>query len=91
MVRPHGVNFMDQMLHSDENLRVEGITVPAHVPATALEHLVPKSREYLLMAAHEHGKWVFNPPGSQLVKAGATLALMASPDGRAHLEKFLKG
>ena len=91
MVRPHVVNFMDQMLHSDENLRVEEIIVPPHVPATALEDLVPKSRDYMLMATHEHGKWVFNPPGSQLVKAGTALVLMASPDGRTSLEKSLKG
>jgi voltage-gated potassium channel len=91
MVRPHVVNFMDQMLYSDENLRVEEIIVPAHVPATPLEDLVPKSRDYLLMATHDHGKWVFNPPGSQLVKAGTALVLMVSPDGRAHLEKTLKG
>ncbi len=91
MVRPHVVNFMDQMLHSDENLRVEEIIVPPHVPATALEDLVPKSRDYMLMATHEHGKWVFNPPGSQLVKAGTALVLMASPDGRTSLEKSLNG
>ena len=44
-----------------------------------------------IMATHEHGKWVFNPPGSQLVKGGTALVLMASPDARAHLEKTLKG
>jgi len=91
MVRPHVVNFMDQMLYSDENLRVEEVIVPAHVPATPLAELVPKSREYLLMATHEHGKWVFNPPDTQLIKPGTTLVLMASPDGRAHLEKSLTG
>ena len=90
MVRPHVVNFMDQMLHSDENLRVEEIIVPAHVPATPLSELVPRSRDYMLMATHEHGKWFFNPPDSHLVKAGTALVLMASPDGRAHLEKSLR-
>ena len=91
MVRPHVVNFMDQMLYSDENLRVEEIIVPAHVPATPLAELVPKSRDYMLMATHEHGKWVFNPPDTHQVKAGTALVLMASPDGRAHLEKSLRG
>jgi voltage-gated potassium channel len=91
MVRPHVVNFMDQMLYSDENLRVEEVIVPAHVPATPLAELVPKSRDYMLMATHEHGKWVFNPPDTHQVKAGTALVLMASPDGRAHLEKSLRG
>jgi voltage-gated potassium channel len=90
MVRPHVVNFMDQMLYSDENLRVEEIIVPAHVAATPLAELVPKSREYMLMATHEHGKWVFNPPDSHLVKAGTALVLMVTPEARAHLEKSLR-
>jgi uncharacterized protein with PhoU and TrkA domain len=42
------------------------------------------------MATHEHGKWIFNPPDDHIVKAGAVLVIMTSPDGRAHLEKLLK-
>lgn len=91
MVRPHVVNFMDQMLHTEDNLRVEEVIVPAHVGATSLAELVPRSREYMLMATHEHGKWLFNPPDTHLVRAGTALVLMASPEGRAHLERHLKG
>lgn len=90
MVRPHAVNFMDQMLRSDEGLRVEEVILPPNFPPTAVSELVPKSKEYILMATHEHGKWVFNPADEHVVKAGAALVLMASPDGRAHLEKLLK-
>ncbi|MDP3651326.1 MAG: potassium channel family protein [Rhodoferax sp.] len=91
MLRPHVVNFMDQMLHSDDGLRVEEVLVPAGHPATPLSDLVPKSREYILMATHEQGKWVFNPADDHVVKAGTALVLMASPGGRVHLEKRLKG
>lgn len=91
MVRPHAVNFMDQMLHSDGNLRVEELIVPAHLGATPLSELVPRSREYMLMAVHEHGRWTFNPPEAHLVQPGTALVLMASPEGRAHLERHLKG
>lgn len=90
MLRPHAANFIDQMLRSDEALRVEEVTIPAHIPATLLVELIPKSRDYILMATHEHGKWVFNPPEDHVVKAGTTLVLMSSPGGRAHLEKLLK-
>ena len=89
MLRPHAVNFMDQMLRSDEGLRVEEVIVPSHFPATPLTELIPSSRDYILMATHEHGKWVFNPPSDHVVKAGAALILMASPGGREHLEKIL--
>lgn len=91
MLRPHVVNFMDQMLHSDEGLRVEEVLVPAGHAPMAVAHLVPKSREYILMATHEHGKWVFNPGDDHVVKAGTALVLMASPGGRAHLEKLIRG
>jgi voltage-gated potassium channel len=87
MVRPHVVNFMDEMLHTDEGLRIEEVTVPSHFEATPLSELVPKSRDYMLMATHEHGKWVFNPADDHVVKAGVALVLMSSPGGRDHLEK----
>ena len=52
---------------------------------------MPLSRDYLLMATHEHGIWVFNPPAAHLVRTGTALVLMASPDGRAQLERRLRG
>lgn len=91
MVRPHAVNFMDQMLRTDDDLRVEEVIVPAHCADTTLAELVPKSRDYILMALHEHGKWVFNPADDHVVKPATVLVLMASPEGRMHLEKLLKG
>ncbi len=91
MVRPHVVNFMDKMLHSDESLRVEQVLVPTGFVSTPVAELVPKSQDYLLMATHEHGKWVFNPPDDHLITAGAALVLMASPSGRMQVEKLLKG
>jgi voltage-gated potassium channel len=90
MLRPHVVNFMDKMLHSDEGLRVEEVVVPAHMPPTALGKLVPKSRDYVLMATHEQGKWVFNPPDDHMLTPGVALVLMATPGGRLQLENALK-
>lgn len=89
MVRPHVVNFMDQMLRSDDELRVEEVRVPAGFQDTAVSDLIPKSRDYILLATHERGQWVFNPADEHLVKAGAALILMTSPSGRARLEKLL--
>ncbi len=90
MVRPHAVNFMDQMLRTDEGLRIEELIVPADCPDTALAELVPKSRDYILMATHEHGKWIFNPTEDHVVRAGVALVLMAGPDSRERLERLLK-
>ena len=62
MIRPHVVNFMDQMLRSDQGLRVEEVAVPAGHAPTAIGALLPRSRDYILVATQEQGRWVFNPP-----------------------------
>ncbi len=89
MVRPHVVNFMDQMLHTDEGLRVEEVVVPEGFTNVALASVLPKSKDYLLMATHENGQWIFNPPDDHQLKAGSALVLMASPEGRAMVERLL--
>ena len=88
MIRPHVVNFMDQMLHSDEGQRVEQVVVPEGFDSKPLAELVPKSKDYLLMALHEHGNWVFNPSDDHMVNAGTALVLMTSPEGRMRVEKL---
>ncbi|MGZ5270115.1 MAG: potassium channel family protein [Ramlibacter sp.] len=91
MIRPHVVTFMDQMLRSDEGLRVEEVLVPQGQPPRPVSQVVPRSRDYILMAAHEHGQWVFNPPDDHLVRPGTALVLMTSPAGRARVERLLAG
>lgn len=90
MIRPHAVNFMDQMLRTDDQLRVEEVLVPATFADTPVRDLIPKSREYMLMAIHEQGKWVFNPTDDHLIKAGTALILMTNPAGRSQLEKLMQ-
>ena len=89
MVRPHVVNFMDQMLHTDDCLRVEEVIVPADFVSAPLAARLPKSKDYLLMATHVNGQWVLNPPDDHLLQAVAALVFMANPEGRAHLGKQL--
>jgi len=89
MLRPHVVNFMDQMLHTDDGLRVEEVQVPSHFPPTPLAELIPKSQEYLLMALQENDNWVFNPADDHVLRAGATLILMMNSGARSMLEERL--
>jgi voltage-gated potassium channel len=91
MVRPHVVNFMDQMLHTDEGLRVEEVVVPSTFASAPLRQVAPRSKDYLLLAIHAQGRWAFNPSDDHLVTAGATLVLMANPGARASFEKSLAG
>lgn len=90
MVRPHVVNFMDKMLKSEDNLRVEEVLVPTGFAGAAVGLLLPRSREYLLLALHEGGRWLFNPPDDHLVKAGDAIVVLASPLGRLAVEQRLK-
>ena len=90
MVRPHVVNFMDQMLYSDEGLRVEEVVVPHGFATKALAEFMPKSADYLLMATHRDGNWIFNPAPEEPVRAGTALVLMTSPQGRLDLERLLR-
>jgi voltage-gated potassium channel len=90
MVRPHVVNFMDQMLRSDDGLRVEEVLVPDCFAARPLRAMALKARDYILMAMHENGQWVFNPPDEHLVKPGVALIIMANPQGRSQVEALLQ-
>ncbi len=89
MVRPHVVSFMDQMLHSDQGLRVEEVVVPGDFTPRALADLVPTSRDYLLVATHERGHWVFNPSPEHVLQPGTTLVLMANPEGVEQVQRLL--
>ena len=85
MVRPHVVNFLDQMLRSDRSLRVEEIAVRRNA-GSRLGDLDLKSREHVLLAIRGPGGTRFNPADDQTVEAGDVLVVMTTPDGRSALE-----
>lgn len=89
MIRPHVVSFLDEMLKSEDRLRVEQIVVPAGFPEKPLGELKLGGRDYILVALHEEGKWVFNPDDSHPVRSGAALIVMATPKGRQEIESLL--
>jgi voltage-gated potassium channel len=89
MVRPHVVTFMDRMMASEENLRVEEVAVPPGHGGGTVGELAPKSRDYVLMATHEGGRWVFNPAEDHALRAGSHLVLLTTPAGRAVVEQRL--
>jgi voltage-gated potassium channel len=89
MIRPHVVNFLDEMLKSDNRLRVEEIVVPADFPEAELSTLGLKSRDCLLLAVRHVDQWDFNPGERYMVRPGNTLVVMATPSGRQDLEKLV--
>jgi voltage-gated potassium channel len=85
MIRPQVVSFLDEMLRSDKNLRVEEIVVGAGFPESRLGALDLHHDDYIVLALREKESWQFNPGQDALIKPGATLVVMATPQGRAAL------
>lgn len=87
MIRPHVVTFLDEMLKSESNLRVEEVVVPSGFPETSVSDLRLRSRDYILVAIREKDRWRFNPADDERVRPGNTLVVMATPAGRVQLEQ----
>ena len=89
MLRPSVVSFLDEMLRSDDKLRVEEVHVPDNFRARPLAEAAPASREFVLLAVRDGTVWEFNPPADYLVRAGVAIVVMAHPEGRRMLERAL--
>lgn len=88
MLRPAVVSFLDEMLRSDRGLRVEEVAVPQSAVDRRLSELAPSDEQYIVLALRREGRWEFNPRADSPVRAGATLVVMATPEGRAKLERL---
>ncbi len=89
MLRPNAVNLMDMMLHTDEHLRVEEVTVPPDTPVGRAGELIGRP-EWLLVALRDpQGQWAFNPAADHPVSRGDTVVAIVSPGGRRALEQRL--
>jgi voltage-gated potassium channel len=90
MVRPHVVGFLDEMIRSDKNVRLEEVPVPANFPPTRVGDLRLRSPDYILLALRDsNDAWVFNPKIDHVIHAGNTIIAMANPSGRAQIKAHL--
>lgn len=89
MLRPHVVTFLDEMLRGENKLRVEEVLVPAGFPETTLGTLNLRSADYILLAVRDRDAWHFNPRDSVPIRSGNTLIVMATPSGRAAVERIV--
>jgi voltage-gated potassium channel len=91
MVRPHVVSFLDEMIKSDDNLRMEEVVVPPGFSGKLLSMFNLASRDCILLAVRQDGKWVFNPTMQHAVHDGDILMVMTTPHGRMRLEQLIQG
>ena len=91
MVRPHVVLFLDNMLKSEENVRMEEVHVPLELSGKPLTVLYHGNKACVILAVRSGEKWVFNPPPQHVVQGGDVLMVMTTPDGRTRLEQLMQG
>jgi voltage-gated potassium channel len=89
MLRPAVVSFLDEMLRSDDRLRVEEIPVPEGFRARPLAEATPPSRDFVLLAVRVGAAWEFNPAADFVIRPGNSVVVMAHPEGRRKLERAL--
>jgi voltage-gated potassium channel len=92
MIRPHVVNLLDEMLRTDDKLRVEEVKVPAGFAGGSIGSLRLRNPDYVLLAVRgaDH-KWIFNPQDDFELGAGQSLVFVAAPKGRKELEQMFAG
>ncbi len=91
MVRPNVALFLDDMLKSDENVRMEEVRVPGEMGGMPLSTLYFGNQDCVVLAARHAQDWVFNPPAQHVLQGGDVLMVMATAEGRMRLEQLIQG
>lgn len=91
MVRPNVALFLDDMLKSDDNVRMEEVRVPEELSGKQLSVLYQSNKDCVVLALRQAKDWVFNPPAQQIVYGGDVLMVMATAEGRSRLEQLIQG
>src|SRR5476649_2174541 len=89
MIRPQVVSFLDEMLRTDDNVRVEEVHLPESHRGAEVGELAPHSAEYIVLAIKRGAKTIFNPGLDHALLAGDTIVVMTTPSGRKSLERSL--
>lgn len=91
MVRPNVAGFLDDMMKSEGDLRMEEVTIPQGMDAKPLSVLYHGNQDCVVMAVQHAGKWHFNPVSQYPLHGGDSLMVMATPQGRFRLEQLIQG
>lgn len=89
MIRPHVVSFLDEMLRSELNTRIDEVPVQAEFAPRTLAQLGRRGTQYMLLGVRAGQQMHFNPADDFRIEPGQVLILMGNASGRAELEARL--
>lgn len=91
MVRPNVVSFLDDMIKSNENMRMEEVVIPFGYSCDLYKLFNPTLSDCILLAIKQNDKWAFNPSMQLTANFGDVLMVMTTPNGRRRLEDLIQG
>lgn len=90
MIRPTVVNFLDEMMRGQHDLRVEEVPIPTGFTPRPLGALhLQRGDNFVLLAVRNGEDWLFNPDNDFILQPGQAFIIMASASGRVGLEQTL--
>ncbi len=89
MIRPQAVSFLDEMLRSELNTRIDEVDVPTDFQPDTLEKLGRRSATYVVLGVRAEQQMHFNPGDDFVVQPGQTLIIMGDSQGRNELAQRL--
>lgn len=90
MVRPSVMNFLDEMVKSDSNLRMEEVQISHALHEQPLSKVAQGNQDCLILAVRTQGEWKFNPPSRYVFQSNDVLMVMTTPAGRLRLEQQMQ-
>jgi len=91
MVSPQVVSFLDDLLKSEDSLRMEEIVLPEHIEGKKLKMFQPGDHDFVVLALRQsQGSWLLNPKAEHTLHSGDVMMVMTTPAGRSRLEQLSK-
>lgn len=88
MLRPAAVSFMDELMRSEFDQRLEECVIPDHMNGQPLSNFpVHDLENTTILALREQGTWHYSPSKSHEMKKGEHLVVITTPSERKVLEK----
>jgi voltage-gated potassium channel len=90
MLRPTVTNFLDEMLRSELNQRLEEFEIPERMDGQPLINFPSKDLDdTIVLAVRKEGKWQYNPKKDYVMSQGDHVVLLTTTEDRQILEKRL--